>query len=130
MHLDENITSSGRLVWQRRRLSSWGCYIVPCNVDTQEIEMWDNRRGGTSPVWDMYVSAAWAGTGKRTALGNVCANVLLAAGKVGNAIQGGDLLSEKQNDKKTSGCNRSVWGFGCIFDQHIFISLVVSSLAS
>lgn len=99
MHLDENITSSGQLVWQQ---SSRGCYIVACNVDTrrQEIEMRDNRRGGTSPVWDMYVSAAWARTGNQTALGNVCANVVLAAGKVRNTIQGGDFLFESKTTIK------------------------------
>lgn len=102
MHLDENITGSGRLVWQRRRLSSRGCYIVACNADTrrQAIEMRDNRRGGTSPVWDMYVSAAWARTGNQTAVGNVCANVVPAAGKVRNTFQGGDFLFESKTTLK------------------------------
>lgn len=128
MHLDENITSSGQLVWQQ---SSRGCYIVACNVDTrrQEIEMRDNRRGGTSPVWDMYVSAAWARTGNQTALGNVCANVVLAAGKVRNTIQGGDFLFESKTTIKKSSCTRGVWGIGCIFHQYIFVSLIISSMA-
>lgn len=112
MHLDENITGSGRLVWQRRRLSSRGCYIVACNVDTrrQEIEMRDNRRGGTSPVWDMYVSAAWARTGNQTALGNVCANVVPAAGKVRNTFRGGDFLFESKTTIKKNPAETEVFG--------------------
>lgn len=106
MHLDENITSSGQLVWQDCWLSSQGCYIVPCNVDTrrQEIKMRDNREGGASQVWDMYVSAAWAWRENLTAQGNVCAS----------SWKGGDFPLKNQTTEKPS-CNRGDWWIEGIF---------------